>query len=184
MLFSKKDKTEKKEKKQNAQAVIGGLISKIFDANRDMLKEIYFKVQAEGIDELEREEFDKAWAEAIKPYYEKCAAIAFDTIRRSSPELEKRVIETLKNPEIAGYPDKTDFMYPSYIYLLAYYMYTGKKGSSYYGKQADKFCNETVQIWLSEWDKELDKPEEDPDDDFEEEYDDEEEGKDEGDEKE
>ncbi len=138
----------------NAPTIVGGLISKVFDGNKPMLKEIYLQSKQDRLEELETSEFNKAWEEATRPFYERCAALTFDTIARSAPELKERVAATLKDPGLAGYPDGTDFMYPSYIYMMAYYMYIGKKGSSFYGKQITKLCNQTTQSWLDEWEKE------------------------------
>lgn len=135
----------------NAQTVIVGLIGKVFDANKDRLKEIYEESRRQKLDQLEKSEFDEAWKNATRPFYERCAALVFDTIANSAPELKERVIATIKDPSLAGYEEGTDFMYPSYIYMMAFYMYTGKKGRAYYGKQVDKLCNSTTQSWLNEW---------------------------------
>lgn len=142
-----------------AETAISGLISQVFNGNSDMLKEIFIQSQKDGLYELEKDEFEEEWGKRIKPFYEKCAAMVFYTIKSSAPELEERVVAALKDPEIVGYPDKTDFMYPSYIYLMAFYMYTGKVGKENFAKQIDKLCNEMVQHWLEDWGKELNEEE-------------------------
>jgi len=139
----------------NAAAVLSGLISQVFEANRDMMKDIYVQSRRDEIEKLRKDEFNQAWSEASKPFYDKCAAIVFDTIRRSSPELEERVVATIKDPTLAGYPDGTETMFPSYIYLLAYYMYTGKSGKTPQAKQIDKLCAQTIESWMEEWEKDI-----------------------------
>lgn len=139
----------------NAASAIGGLISEVFNGEKDILKDIYLDARKEGIENLEKEQYEQEWTKATRPFYEKCAAMVFDTIGRSAPELKERVIATLKDPEIIGYPDKTDFMYPSYTFLMAYYMYTGKKGKAYYANQIDKLCDSTINGWIEQWKKEI-----------------------------
>lgn len=91
----------------NAASAIGGLISEVINGTKDTFKDIYLETRQNGIQDLDKEEFDKEWIEATKPYYEKCAAMVFDTIGKSAPELKDRVVATIKDPEIIGYPDMT-----------------------------------------------------------------------------
>jgi len=136
--------------------LVGAIIDQAYLDNMPLCGSIFI-LSKKTIWEIEGEEFAKSWEEMKRPFYIKCAEDAMKVASGNSPMALIRFQEIMKNPEIAGYPDKTEYMYSEYVFLLCYYILYGKKGKAIHAVQIDALCEHTMKTWFRMWETNYDQ---------------------------
>lgn len=137
-------------KMNSKEKSVGAIIEKAYLDNMKYLGSIYIDAQR-TIGELEGEAFTEAWDEMKRPFFLKCAEDAIKVASSCTPNTSARAQQVMANPELAGYPDMTHYMYPNYLFMLCYFIVYGKKGKAAPADQIDELCRYTMNTWYRVW---------------------------------